>query len=484
VGRLGALLLTLALGGCALGCEKEAARTPLPSFAGSNVVIVLIDTLRQDRLGAYGYEARPTSPQLDALAREAVVFDHAQSAAPWTLPSIVSAFTSTWPTEHGVLATGQRLPDELVPLAERMHRLGYRTAAFVANPHAGTGSHMHRGYERVVTSVFEVDRPAVARWLDEVGTSPFLLYLHSVEPHHPYAAPRRYYTRLGVQPPLDHDALIEDARRYIDLIQVGGGRDRIRAQRALGEQASVLAGLAPRRQDLDVIYDACVAWADDNLGAVLALLRERGLLERTVVVVMSDHGEEIFDHGRLLHGQSVHAELTRVPFLFRLPGAAGAGTRVAAPVTLVDLVPTLLDLLGMEAELRDPALRGRSLRGLIAGDAPDGDEPRVASVRIEREFGFAGPPETGKVNIAVVEGPWKGIWNLEVGRFELYRTDDDPGEARDRAADEPEVVERLQAAARAWYLDRPEELAEEPRDPRETFSPEELERLRQLGYVE
>jgi arylsulfatase A-like enzyme len=483
VRRFGALLVALAL-----GCQREAAPpappTPLPSFAGRNVVIVLIDTLRQDRLGAYGYERRPTSPQLDALARESVVFDQAQSAAPWTLPSIVSAFTSTWPTEHGVLATGQQLPDELVPLAERMHRLGYRTAAFIANPHAGAGSRMHRGYERVVTSVFEVDRPAVARWLDEVGTSPFLLYLHSVEPHHPYAAPLRYYTKLGVQPPPDHDALIEGARRYIELIQVGGGRDRIRAQRALGEQPGVLAGLAPRRGELDVIYDACVAWADDNAGAVVSLLRERGLLERSVVVVMADHGEEIFDHGRLLHGQSVHAELTRVPLWFRLPGAVRAGTRVAAPVTLVDLVPTLLDLLGMEAELRDPALRGRSLRPLIAGEAEEGGEPRVASIRIEREFGFAGPPETGKVNIAVVEGPWKGIWNLEVGRFELYRTDEDPGEARDRAEDEPEVVARLQAAARAWYLDRPAELADEPADPHDTFSPEELERLRQLGYVE
>jgi arylsulfatase A-like enzyme len=448
------------------------------------VVIVLLDTLRQDRLGAYGYERRPTSPHLDALARDSVVFDRAHAPAPWTLPSIVSTFTSTWPIEHGVLATGQRLPDELVPLAERMQRLGYRTAAFIANPHAGAGSRMHRGYEHLATSVFEVDRAGVARWLDGVGTEPFLLYLHSVEPHHPYAAPRRYYTQLGLRPPLDHDALIGEARRYFDLIQVGGVRDRVRAQQALVAQPEVLRGLAPRRDDLDVIYDACVAWADDNLGAIVELLRARGLLERTVLVVLSDHGEEIFDHGRLLHGQSVYAELARVPLLFRLPGATGAGTRVTAPVTLVDLVPTLLDLLGAEAELRDPALRGRSLRPLMAGTEAGAEEPRVASVRIEREFGFAGPPDLGNVNVAVVEGAWKGIWNLELGRFELYRTNEDPGETQDRADAEPEVARRLQSAARDWFLSRPELPAHEPADPSKSFTPEELEQLRALGYVE
>jgi arylsulfatase A-like enzyme len=467
------------LGWC--GCREQAA--PLPSFAGSNVVVVLIDTLRQDRLGAYGYE-RPTSPHFDALARESVLFEQAQTPAPWTLPAIVSAFTSTWPTEHGVLATGQRVPSTLVPLAERMRRLGYRTGAFVANPHAGPGSGLHRGYERVVTSMFEVDKQAVSRWLDENGAAPFFLYLHSVEPHHPYAAPRRFYSKLGVRPPLDQHALVEQTRRYIELIQTGNSHDRIRAQQALGEQPELLADLAPRRDDLDEIYDACVAWADDNLGAVVQMLRERGLLDRTVVVVMADHGEEIFDHGRLLHGQSVHGELTRVPFVFRLPAAAGAGRRIEAPVTLVDLVPTLLDLLGAEAELRDPALRGRSLRPLIDGGEADGAAPQVASIRIEREFGFAASPSTGKVNIAVVEGPWKGIWNLEVGRFELYHTEDDPGETRDRAADEPERVERLQSAARTWYLASPQKLADEAPDPKETFSEEDLERLRVLGYVE
>jgi arylsulfatase A-like enzyme len=477
-----AALLALALGAGAFACRKEAAQ-PLPSFAGSNVVVVLIDTLRQDRLGAYGYERR-TSPNFDALARDSVLFEGAQTPAPWTLPAIVSTLTSTWPTEHGVLTTGQRLPPTLVPLAERMRRLGYRTAAFVANPHAGPSSGMHRGYERLVSSIFEVERPNVARWLDEVGKSPFFLYLHSVEPHHPYAAPHRFYGQVGAPVPHDQRLLVEQARRYVDLIQVAGGRDRVRAGQALGEQPAVLEGLAPRRADIDAMYDASVAWADDNLGVVLGMLRDRGLLERSIVVVLADHGEEIFDHGRFMHGQSVHGELTRVPLLFHLPRGAGAGTRVGATVSLVDLVPTLLDLLGLEAELRDPALRGRSLRPLMAGAEPQQAEPRVTSIRIEREFGFVTPPETGKVNIAVVEGPWKGIWNLEVGRFELYRTDEDPGEARDRAAEEPEVVTRLQAAARSWYLGRPAALADEAADPHETFSPEDLERLRELGYVE
>lgn len=479
---LAALLLGLALGLGAAGCRKEAAAPP-PSFAGSNVVIVLIDTLRQDRLGAYGYE-RETSPHFDALARESVLFEQSHTPAPWTLPAIVSAFTSTWPTEHGVLSTGQRIGPGLVPLAERLRRRGYRTGAFIANPHAGRGSGMDTGYEHLVASDFVVDQLAVARWLDQRGEQPFFLYLHSVEPHHPYAAPLRFYTQLGVRWPLDRDALVEHAGRYRDLVQVAGGRDRVRAQHALDAQPEVLHGLAPRRADLDLVYDACVAWADDNLGAIIDLLHDRHLLSQTLLIVLADHGEEIFDHGRLLHGQSVHAELTRVPLLFRLPGAAAAGTRVAMPVTLVDLVPTVLDLLGAEAELRDPALRGRSLRPLMSGAEAEDGEPRVTSVRIEREFGFAGPPENGKLNIAVVEGPWKGIWNLEVGGFELYRTDDDPGEARDLATAEPERAARLQAAARAWFNEKPAPPEAEPVDPSKSFTPEELERLRALGYVE
>ena len=472
-GRPWIALVLLAVG--ALGC---APADPTPGLGSeTNVIFVVIDTLRADRLGVYGHDV-PTSPNLDAFARESVVFEQAQSPSAWTLPAMVSAMTSTWPNDHDVVARGQRVPPGLSPLAERLQRAGFRTAGFVANPLAATASGLDRGYDELERTKRTVPAPQVGAWLDRTASEPFFLYLHSTEPHLPYSAPAAAFEQIGAVPPRDRAALVRTLRRFRSLTRREAS---VPLERRLALQRELLAALRPRQDDLLALYDASVADADANFGALLAEFEKRGLLDRSLVVVLSDHGEEMLEHDSLLHGQSLYGELVRVPMLWRLPGGAGGGRRIETPVTLVDLVPTLLELLEHE-EAGDAVFQGRSFAHLLTGEAGDAAEPQVTSVRVEKEFDYATPAPRGDLNIAVIHENWKGIWNVEPDRFELYALDRDPGEREDLATAEPDRARELRAAVERWFLERP--TVPGGPAPATPIDPGDLERLRVLGYVE
>lgn len=469
----GAIVASLVL--IFVGCGPSAKRLQLD--ARTNVILVVVDTLRADRLGLYGHDA-PTSPHLDALARESIVFEQAYSPSAWTLPAMISAMTSTWPNDHDVVARGQRLPMGLVPLAERLRQGGRQTAAFVANPLASTVSGLDRGYDSLTRTKRTVPTELVGRWLDEQAREPFFLYLHSTEPHLPYSAPSAAFEQLGKIPPADRKELVATLRRFRSLTSRTGPAP---LNRRLELQRELLAELAPRQEDLLLLYDASVASADSNLGALFALLRDRELQDRTLLIVISDHGEEMLEHGSLLHGQSLYGELVRIPMLWRLPGGTSGGLRIKTAVTLVDLVPTLLELLGHEGA-DDPSFQGRSFAGLMEGATPESLEPVVTSVRIEREFDYATPHPRGDLNVSVVQAPWKGIWNVEPDRFELYHLERDPGERVDRSDEEPQRTAELRTSLERWFLER--STPELERAPAQEIDAHDLERLRTLGYVE
>ena len=184
--RLTAALATLLSIG-ALSCSSDAARV--------NVVVFVIDTLRADRLGVYGH-SRPTSPSIDALGADGVVFDHAYAPAPWTLPSVASLMTSTFPCEHGLIVDGDRIGGEVALLAQRMRAAKYATASFHANPYAGRMTGLERGFE---TSELRGNTGAVRveEWLDGIQDAPFFLYIHNMEPHDPYRAPDSVVEAIG-----------------------------------------------------------------------------------------------------------------------------------------------------------------------------------------------------------------------------------------------------------------------------------------------
>ena len=479
---LGLAVLLLGCGSCG---GSDAAREwgprpdQLPVPEGDvHVVLYLVDTLRADRLGLYGYH-RPTSPHLDALAEECVVFDSAYAAAPWTLPSVVSMMTASFPMEHGIVVRGDRVAEEAETLPERMQALGYRTAGFVCNPFGATASGMDEGYDHLVSMPRgrqSVDVAEVQEWLRAHPDDRHFLYVHTLEPHRPYKAPRGYQERFGDPGKPVLDAVHEDMKvmRTRSRADFDAGREVGTTQNDAEQQVAIDA-LAARKQAVDAYYDAGVAWADGNVQALVQLLRKRGMWDRTLFLFLSDHGEELFDHGGWLHTQHLYGELVHVPFLVHFPGGARPVERCAAPVTLVDVLPSILDYLG-----EDPGeTSGESLLPKLVDGAPS--EPRVVANRVNRMLHF-GPDvrRRGNVNVAVVQGSWKAILNLDVDTIELYDLAADPGEQDDLAGREPDKAAALRAVAEQWLRDR--------RTPGVSGRGAELEgdvldELRELGYA-
>jgi tetratricopeptide (TPR) repeat protein len=324
------LLVTLALSAAAAACGREPSPIALDRFRGAPIVLISIDTLRADHLAAYGYRAGST-PVIDRLASHGIVFDEAYSHCPLTLPSHASLLTGRLPPNHGVRDNiGYTIAPDEQTLALRLKAAGYATggavSSFVLRHQTGIG----RGFDffddaMAVTgtgeSLSETQRDgrltvdALASWVDAQGTRPVFAFLHLYEPHAPYS------------PPASH---------------------------AMAQP-----------------YDGEIAYADELVGRFLDRLTARGLLDRAIVVLVSDHGEGLGDHGEAEHGLLLYRESLRVPFIVRLPGSARGGTRIGSPVGLIDVAPTLLALAGVTPE-QSSGLDGESLAGPMAsGRAPD-----------------------------------------------------------------------------------------------------------------
>ncbi len=479
--RFGALLAVVALlaptwAGLRLVHGEEVRDLP-------NVVIFLIDTLRADRLGGYGYPVA-TSPNIDALAREGVLFRQAHGAAPWTLPSIVSLLTSTFPCEHRILADGQKLSSKQEPLAERLKRIGYRTAAFYANPYAGKISGLRRGYDSSRQRQ-QTGGLIVWQWLETEDPRNFFLYIHNGEPHNPYLK-RQQWMRIfgGVSKAVSRSLGLEtrqlrrltrwDFRNRVPI----GTTDNSKAQRRL------IGNLDRRRGDYSILYDGSVRLADSRVGEVLDVLRQRGILDETLFILLSDHGEEFGEHGGWLHDQSVYEELIRVPMVLRFPGRQFAGRIVGEPVSLVDVLPTIADF------LRRPriasAARGRSLMPLIRGEASEASAGSgILAMRLNKKKYYRPFKESrGDKNVLVRHGQWKGIWNAEVGTLELYDLRRDPGETDDRAAENKALSDSMKKKAASWLT-----TCESPWEETVPLVAPELDKeseaaLRALGYID
>jgi tetratricopeptide (TPR) repeat protein len=408
------------VGAAVLGWRYAEASKPL---AGP-IVLISIDTLRADRLPAYGYRAGIT-PNLDRLAQEGIVFERAYAHAPQTLPSHASLLTGRLPFEHGVRDNAGFALDESQPtLAELLGGRGFDTAAAVSSYLLREETGMGRGFE-----VYDAKLPAASRastvpvversgrdtvsaaesWLDEQRSSRFFYFLHLFEPHKPYAPP---------------------------------------------------AGLRTGHP-----YDGEVAFADELVGRFLAALQRRGFYDQALIIVTSDHGEGLGDHGAPEHGLFLYDEAVRVPLIIKMPGTLEA-RRVSAPVQHIDLVPTILDL------VRAPAaggMRGRSLRRLLE----DRDETSLRATRVYAEAMY-GYYQFGWAPIySVTDGRTRFI---QAPRAELYDLETDPDEQSNLAADRKSEADGMAATIT--------ELIPEAMPPRpDEISPDEDERLSALGHV-
>ncbi len=465
------------------GASTATRETASAEATPPNVVIFLIDTLRADRLGTYGYGS-PTSPHMDALAEEGVVFEQCGAAAPWTLPSVVSLLTSTFPCEHRVLVDGQRVAQSIKPLAERLKEAGYTTASFYANAYAGAVTGLDRGCD-VSRSVRYTDGRSADAWLATIGKGPFFLYAHNIEPHNPYNAPDRLIQHFGAA---DAEVKKRVMRAYLDYRKLT--RADFAAKRPVGTtdntaaQTRALQALDALKPQIDVLYDATVRQADARMGGVIAALKRRGLWDNTLFIATADHGEELGDHGGWQHDQSAYEELLRVPLVVHFPRGKHAGRRVREAVSLVDLMPTILDAAGKNDLAVD--CRGTSLLPLLeGGQLPSRDEFLVTGLRMNRKKYYRPYKQSrGDDNVVVRQGTLKGIWNVEVDGFELYDLQNDPLEQNNLFDRRAELAAAMTEYARSWLERCGRGVVEGEPLHADEMDDETLKSLRSLGYVE
>lgn len=365
-------------------CElvPEAAQRP-------NVLVILIDTLRADHLGAYGY-ARDTSPNIDALAAEGVRFDATMSSSSWTRPAVASLMTSAHPAAHGVNDRVDVLPPHIPTVAAAFSEAGYATQGFISNPNClpmwGFGGDFTR-YVDVASYTLnpakdeEVADAAIAA-IENLAGRPWFLYVHTIGPHGPYEPPAPYDDRFRG----DAVALAETDREHAEMI----------AQ-----------------------YDGEIAFTDLQVGRIVQTLRDRGLYDDTMIVITADHGEQFWEHGRRGHGVSLYDEEIRIPFIVKMPAGEQAGTVVPDVTQILDIAPTALDVAGIPIPER---FQGESLAGRIRNGA---EMDRIAHSSLLLELNEA---------YATRSGGLKFINDIVANRIEWFDLAQDPGESSVLAA--------------------------------------------------
>jgi arylsulfatase A-like enzyme len=459
---------------CGILLVLSCTRPPEPP----SIVFILIDTLRADFLGSYGFEG-PVSPQLDALARESHLFEHCYAQAPWTKPSMASLFCSLHPLGHGVTNHEGRmwgretedlvkgvLAEEAVTLAEVLQEGGYRTAGFVANPWMTAEYGFHQGfdvYEDVTgdpKSGIKVPADSVlaqARgWLSSIRPAErFFLYLHFMEVHAPYDSPNSYYELVRGSPGLASDDRITlEEFKWVPIYMR-------QPYWVVDEQASLISTWRGR-------YAAGIRHLDQTLAPFLEELQSSGRLENTWLVITSDHGEEIHEHGGWDHGRTLYEHQIHVPLLLRPPGGLEEPRRHEDLVRLIDLMPTLLARAGLAGP---STMEGDDLSPLLAGEPVD-----VSGV----SFATGTNEDPGLYSLNV--GKYKLILNILTNQYLLFDLEEDPGETGENLGQlRPRLAqEMLEHLKRFVESQEDRDLFAAPTRP---VSEERKARLRSLGYV-
>lgn len=473
---------------------SPAIRGGMPPDEGDRprgLILIVADTLRADRLDLYG-NPLPTAPTLRRLGEEGVTFADCQAEATWTKTAVPSILTSLYPDTHRVLEFHDRLSPVAVTLAESFRQAGYSTLSLSSVLFTGRMSNLHQGFEVLhevgsvkVQPVSKTSGPYVDRllgWLEGHRETPFFVLLHLFDPHYPYR-PQPPYDTLWNHP----DDAEEQPRR---LAQVRGHitDPLMRAINMPTDGEVRAAGLEPDEfmRPWRGWYDASLRALDDNLGRLVAGLEKLGLSQDVVIAFTSDHGEEFFDHGRSFHGQSVFGELTHVPLVLWRGGKLGP-RRVEETVQTVDVMPTLLDLAGIEPP---PTVDGRSLAPLFVAGR-EGEWPRVPRPAVSvkhRATNQLGPPPRDVQAYAMILDGWKLIETRgepsAAPRYQLFKHPEDAADREDFADREPVVVERLARVLDGWRSRRAQRALASEADLAARLSGPELDRLRALGYVE
>jgi len=456
--------------GPAAAGRDEPAPAPARRAGGTSaqpgLILLLLDTVRADRLDLYGYP-RATAPFLSRLGETSYVFERAYSAASWTRASTASLFTARIPEAHGVEGRRGLLVPELTTLAEVLASHGYDTKGVISNPHVRTDFGFSQGFADYLWAdpgpgsyrAAPGLRGLIGQVLARRTGAPLFLYLHYMDPHSPYhhhpetdfdpdyAGPMRSGTQAAVT-------------QYMDRREELGGAhdDRIRD-----------------------LYDGEIAWLDRHLEQLFDGLDAHGLLATSWVAITSDHGEGLWTHEERSHGRDVYEEQIRVPLILRPPGGLEAGRRIEAPISLIDVAPTLLELLGLPPE---PSFDGRSWAAALR----EGAAPPVRPIVVDQELSAKPPGEPERIIelVAVVDGHDKLVLDRVTNELTLFDLSRDPHErAGERIVPGPDAPPRarelfglLAEALGAARERRPPEPAIHPDMP-----PEMIEQMEALGYA-
>lgn len=426
---------------------------PTPAEGAPNIVVIAVDTLRADRLGVYGH-SRDTSPRLDELAAESLVFDHAIAAAPWTTPSFAAVFTGQHPAALGMGSEPGKIPTGAQTLTEALSDRGYATAGVVSHFFVGEKFGFHRGFDywdqRYARGHQSISSDGVQRLgqacLNELSKTgrPFFLFAHFFDPHYDYLA---------------HDAF-PFHRGYTGDLQ--SRSDNFQSLRRIAREGKLSSA---DRDHLLNLYDSEIGFTDSRVGRLLDHLKALDLYDNTLIVFLSDHGEMFGERSErwIGHTQYLFDELVRVPLIIKSPKAPFQSSRgrVLRTVSLVDLMPTVIATADSQDDPRSLLSRKRW--------AP---APVFSQTRRWRELD------------AMYLQPWKLVLDRKRGRYLLYDLSRDPGETNNLARPESAQAERMMAQLDQWLQAMTWSAAKLHDRRLPTLSEEELRVMRSLGYIQ
>ncbi len=499
-----------------LGCQAESPTSssspgsepvraePLQKPKPELIILISIDTLRADHLGLYGHH-RFTSPSLDLFALEGTVFEDASSVAPWTLPAHASMLTGLYPLGHAVVDVDTKLPEGVPTIAKLLGENGWKTAAAVNSMWLLKKTHeVTRDFDHFlfVQDVATARLPTTAitdraiSWIRDSKDSDLFLFLHYYDVHSDYASLPRF-EKLMVSPYEGEadgttwqlnvesmpDAFIEDCHTNFEeeKCRFGSGE----AAQSVDSSTRKNKFEADDIRHLEELYDAGIRQIDTELDRLFKSLRDHGLLDIARIIITSDHGEEFSDHGSFYHFATAYQEVLHVPLILRGQGIA-AGRRIEAPVSLVDIAPTILAWAGVSAPSE---IDGVDLTPLLTqAHSENPAEALQQHLKTRLQHGEATGnsqwesklPGQVPVFTSIRQGPFKLVHQSLDEKVALYDLRTDPKEKTDIARQNPEMTQTLRSA----MAKRKAEFADDPGpNNRIELDPEEVERLRALGYL-
>jgi choline-sulfatase len=432
------------------GSSPDLGRSEPALPESFNILIYLVDALRPDHLPFFGYE-KNTAPHMTEFSRDCVLFKNAYAQASWTRPSVGALFTGLYPFQHQAITQQSGLAAGFQTLAELMNKRGFRTIGISSNAGIKEFFNFNQGFDyfkyhsNLDGGLAEMLNTYAFLQL-EAEPSPFFMYIHTMEPHRPYKIKEAFYPKDTGKP------------NVIVIERLGKERYSVDLNHTLR------------------MYDASITQNDKAFGDLMTELKSLGMYDKTLVILMSDHGEEFFEHEGMAHGQTLYQEQVKHLFIVKLPHQLNAGRDIEDNVQEIDIFPTLLDFAG---ESIPAYLSGKSLKRLLL--SPDSvDSP------VHHEIFLETGPQLNKK--AIVDGKWKLIhtgtkWTDDVREYELYALESDPGEQTDIFGRNPIVAHYLRNRLFNWVNAQEKLVNIGKEDIEKTLTQKEIEELKALGYI-